>query len=126
MRGPPIPSIAFADQIFVGAEAAVFHQPVVNDSREVMNVVFSGIKLLLALGRIHQRAAIAGMPIGSMNTMSVAESSHVPGLSINFEGSDGLSPCSPNAMCLGPMAPKFRNTDAAPGPPFSANVTGRS
>ncbi len=63
--------------------------------------------------------------MGSMNTRSV-KSSQVPGLSVNFAGSDGLSPSTPNSMRLGPMAPKFRKTEAAPGPPFSAKVTGRS
>ena len=49
-----------------------------------------------------------------MNTRSV-KSSHVPGLSASVTASDGLSPWSPNATRLGPMAPRFRYTDAAPG-----------
>ena len=60
-----------------------------------------------------------------MNTMSV-KSSHVPGLSINVAGSDGLCPSAPNATFFGPIAPRFRYTDAAPGPPLNANVTGLS
>jgi hypothetical protein len=35
------------DQIFSGAEAAVFHQPIVNDARQVMNVGFGAVKLFL-------------------------------------------------------------------------------
>src|ERR1022692_217111 len=60
-----------------------------------------------------------------MNTMSV-KSSQVPGLSVNVAGSEGLSPSSPNLMRFGPMAPRFKYTEAAPGPPFRAKVTGRS
>src|ERR1039457_1867563 len=60
-----------------------------------------------------------------MNTKSV-KSSHVPGLSVKVAGSEGLSPSSPNLMRFGPMAPRFKYTEAAPGPPFRAKVTGRS
>ena len=58
-----------------------------------------------------------------MKTRSV-KSSQVPGLSLRVAGSEGLSPSSPNLTCLGPIAPRLRYTDAAPGPPFKAKVTG--
>src|ERR1700744_1850548 len=64
------------------------------------------------------------VPTGSMNTRSV-KLSQVPGLSIGVAGSDGLSPSAPNCTRLGPMAPRFKYPDAAPGPPFRAKVTGR-
>ncbi len=52
------------------------------------------------------------------------KSSHVPGLSFRVAGSDGLCPSAPKSTRFGPIAPRFKYTDAAPGPPLKANVTG--
>src|ERR1700712_2799496 len=53
--------------------------------------------------------------MGSINTRSV-KSSHVPGLSTSVAGSEAESPALANATCFGPIAPRFRYTDEAPGP----------
>src|SRR5215471_17838127 len=63
------------------------------------------------------------VPTGSMNTRSV-KSSHVSGLSTSWTDADGTSFSAPNGTCFGPIAPRFRYTDAAPGPPLNAKVTG--
>ena len=64
------------------------------------------------------------VPIGSMNTRSV-KSSQLSGLSRATALSDGASPCAPNWTRLGPIAPRLRKAEAAPGPPLKAKVTGR-
>src|ERR1700730_7711803 len=64
------------------------------------------------------------VPGGSMKTRSV-KSSQVSALSIVTGGADGDGDARSKGSRQGPMAPRSSRGEAAPGPPLSANVTGR-
>src|SRR6185437_711930 len=93
--------------------------------RERYSISGSVAQNCLAVSAAETSERLKPVPIGSRKTRSV-KPSQVPGLSLSVAGSEGLSPSLPKARCLGPMAPKLRYTDEAPGPPLTANVTGRS
>src|SRR5689334_15938104 len=60
-----------------------------------------------------------------MKTRSV-KPSHVCAFSVNRYGGAGGNPFSGSATRIGPAAPRWSQTDAAPGPPLKTNVIGRS
>ena len=99
-------AVALTDDVLAGLQALAFDEPVIDDLREVVDVGLGGVEELFGLLWIYQRAREAGAD-GSIKTIS-EKGSQVPGLSLRRGGSEGLSPCPANSMCLGPMAPKFR------------------
>ena len=72
-----------------------------------------------------EAARLYPVETGSINTRSVS-SNQLESLSTSEYGAGGPSPRSVSFTRRGPSAPRCSHTDAAPGPPLKAKVTGRA